>query len=234
MSALPEGECIITIDFKQNIKIRYAVEVNQDFYQVMERSVFGVLVSFKSGGVVTHKFVDYVSANTNHDTVAAVDCLSLLFSSDWFREQRFSKLGVWADCGGSFRSFAFVHFILIQLVVENHFKSTEVNFFCEYHGKSEVDGHFSRLSVSHEQMTRYPGPPIESTNDLIALWRLHFSTTTTDVIFYEYEHEPGKRKYPRLEFHRLKDYYFLKVNLFNFMTPPSHHHHYHSLLSHSQ
>ena len=56
---------------------------------------------------------------------------------------RFKNIYFWSDNAGHFRSEELRHFIILEL--PSHGFITTQNFFIEYHGKSDIDGHFGLL-----------------------------------------------------------------------------------------
>lgn len=56
------------------------------------------------------------------------------------------RLRLFADCGKHFRAHVFAHYVLIQVLkLFSHITESELNFFLEDHGKTDLDGFFSAV-----------------------------------------------------------------------------------------
>ena len=171
---LSEGECVLIIDFKENVRLEGSVVVSQSFYDGCMRSVFGALFIYLSGGQRHEVHVNVVSECLNHDFVAAINSMDTIFASEWFHKQSFHTLKLWTDCGNSFRSYSFSHYVLRELTQDRKlFNKVQWNLFAEKHGKSLVDGHFSVLSRWLTDRSKYldhNSGPFNTTQELIDLW----------------------------------------------------------------
>lgn len=154
ISNIQPNECIITIDWKENIAInRGPVELSQHFYHRSMRSVFGCMLVYRDPitSEVQHRYVDLVSESLSHDSISAFEQLQLALLDTLPQLQHIKTLHIWSDTGPHFRSQEFlcnVLFVLPQTLLDKGC-SVEINhhFFVEAHGKSPVDAHFSLLSV---------------------------------------------------------------------------------------
>ena len=207
LTNLQPGEMLLVIDFKENLKLRAPLEESRDFYSSQFRSVFGVMMVFNHNGNIRKKYIDFISESLSKDTVAAIDCLDLLLESADFKSISPRLIKFWCDCGGTFRSKAFLHYTLVHLPEKKI--ATEVNFFAEKHGKSDIDGHFSRISVALEEGTRYSA--VSNTEELISMFKKHFTGTQTNADFIEYRFIPNRREYKSMHVPNVQDFYYFKV-----------------------
>ena len=87
---------------------------------------------------------NYLSENLSHDSFFVKECIKKLTSLDFF--QSMDHISFWSDCGNHFRSGELRYYLLNDLYESLRLPSIKVNYFAEYHGKSEVDGHFGVLA----------------------------------------------------------------------------------------
>ena len=138
---LEQDECIVVMDFKQNFKIGGGpVEMSQSFYNKSSISCLGFCVIYKVSGEVKRTYYDYLSEVISHDSHFVINCLKKLEAENL---ERFSKIHFWSDNAGHFRSEELRSYILLEIPTRNF--TTSQNFFVEYHGKSDIDGHFGLL-----------------------------------------------------------------------------------------
>jgi len=81
-----------------------------------------------------------------------------------------------------------MNYILLELPNKNI--TTSMNFFVEYHGKSDLDGHFGHLQKAFKTYERIID--ILSLEDLLRCFKQYFSKVDTDVAFEIYE-DPGRK-----------------------------------------
>ena len=141
---LTVGECVVVMDFKQNFILgKGPIETNHDFYHKIQVSCLGFYVMYKNGEHIVKKYVDYFSKILSHDSLYVIDCIRMLIKNHI--DNNLNKINFWSDNGCHFRSLELYNYILNDILTESQFKETSMNFFAEYHGKSEVDGHFGML-----------------------------------------------------------------------------------------
>ena len=80
-----------------------------------------------------------------------------------------------------------MNYILLELL--QHKLTTSMNFFVEYHGKSDIDGHFGHLQKAFKDYEKKRD--ILCLEDLLWCFNEHFSKVNTDVKFEIYE-DPGR------------------------------------------
>lgn len=141
LNNLKEKECFVIMDFKENFKIGGgAVESSQSFYNKSQVSCLGFCLIYKKNNVIKRKYIDYLSKIITHDSYYVIQCIKSLNNKHL---NDFDTVHFWSDNAGHFRSSELMNYILLELP---EIKSqTSMNFFVEYHGKSDIDGHFGVL-----------------------------------------------------------------------------------------
>ena len=141
---LAEGACLIIINYKQNIKIGgLRIESSRGFYRKTDITVFGFCLYYKLGGLTYRKDIDYFSEVLSHDSFFTKQAIKELLRFDLFKY--INSLIFWSDCRNCFRSQEMMYFIYKEFPNELKFPLASINFFAEYHGKSEVYGHFGGI-----------------------------------------------------------------------------------------
>ncbi|MDB5911016.1 MAG: hypothetical protein JWP34_5133 [Massilia sp.] len=147
---IQDGEVIITLDYKQNIKLNVGPEeASRLFYHQAHRTVLGFLLQYRDPNThaLCNHYVDFISSCLTHDATFALECLRQVITR-FLLPLRLHKLHVWCDRGPHFNCYEFLAGVTCTLPSEfPHLAlSTDFSFFAEKHGKSMVDGHFSLLS----------------------------------------------------------------------------------------
>ena len=169
--ALQEGECLIVMDFKENLQLGgSAREIGQIFYSKTQISLLGSVIYFIDQGTLKKKHVNFLSKLLSHDGVFVKDCLRTLLSRYCSNLHSFK---FWFDCGPHFRSKEVLHYLLvdypnISFSSTSSQKSLQVNYFAPSHGKSVCDSHFSTLS--HWFRSYENSFPLTNFEQLIPLW----------------------------------------------------------------
>lgn len=144
-SNLTSFDCIVLMDFKQNIKIGGSLnETSRDFYNKSELSVLGFCIIYKQDDQIKRKFYNFVSENLSHDSFFVKKAINWLLKEEKLSD--FWRVKFWSDCENHFRSKELIHYITQEIFVELFFSDIEFNFFSEYHGKNDVDGNFGVIS----------------------------------------------------------------------------------------
>lgn len=156
INMLQEGETVIVMDFKANITLgRGPEEDSHVFFSAPQRTVFGA-VAYTVKGEDTYKTVfTIVSPVLKHDSLTLVSMLrSCVFNHQLFKYFDVKKAHIWMDNAPQ-------HFRNMETLASFHDLSNEfsweiqLNYFAEYHGKSECDRHFGWLSSLYKEKTRY-------------------------------------------------------------------------------
>jgi hypothetical protein len=168
------------MDFKENIVLpKGPVEGQRQFFSRTSVSVLGwaIYTFCPTSGDTTCMYVDFFSDIMNHDAVYVKDCINLLLP-------RLSQghLSFWMDCGNHFRNYELLHFLLEVVAKER--KQVIVNYFTEHHGKSPVDGHFSLLSRTLDQVSL--STHIDTIDVLISTLSLHFEKIKSAITLLTY------------------------------------------------
>lgn len=152
-STVQPGTVIITMDFKENIKINTAPdEPSRLFYEQSLRSVLGFYLVFINPRTqqVHHQYIDIISSSLTHDATFALECLDRVVR-DYVLPLGMPTaptVHLWCDRGRHFDcdEFAAGALVSLRLVHAAHSLDTHLHYFTEKHGKSPVDGHFSLVS----------------------------------------------------------------------------------------
>ncbi|PWA02287.1 hypothetical protein BB558_001577 [Smittium angustum] len=121
------------------------VEIGSAFYSKSQISDLGFATVYKDPeGVIKYKYFNYLSKVLSHDAKYVSECLSDLFNNEFFC--RFNRIHLWSDSGPHFRSQELLYSVFVDLISQTDIVFT-LNYFCEYRGKSIVDGHFGKLSI---------------------------------------------------------------------------------------
>ena len=136
---LRDDEMVLLMDFKENIKVPIEREqVNRSFFNRRQITCLTFLCIFKQKESNKQKHaVTYLSYDTRHNSSFTIHCLRDLTTEPFF--QTMTNIHVWSDGGRHFRSLE-----VLRCLLDNPFPGTSgatinVNYFCPYHGKSEVD-----------------------------------------------------------------------------------------------
>jgi hypothetical protein len=173
MDALRPTESILILDFKANITLgKGPIEDSHVFFRAPQRTVFGAAAFFCSTGGIRYKVhFTVISSVLRHDSKTLLEILrqNILAHPIW-AHFRVKKTNVWMDNAGqhfrNFETFATFH----DLGLERN-QEFELNFFAEYHGKSECDRHFGLISRLYKEATRYGEcRDIQTTSDFIRMY----------------------------------------------------------------
>ena len=200
----PNNTAILTLDFKENMILgRGPYETNRDFYNRRPMSVLGFYIVINRDGHVTREYIDFISNVLSHDSKYATDCIDKVMQMYALRDV--SGLAVWSDCGPHFRSKEFLHHIL-TILPERCSSSVAVtmNYFSEYHGKSNVDGHFSTLSYWLKQATCRTH--VDSVGKAKAELEKQAQHAKIPVRIVIYERDGDQRQRQKLQIEHLKAY----------------------------
>ena len=179
---LDSDECIIVMDFKENFKIGGGpIEISQSYYGKSSISCLGFCIIWKSEGEVKRSYHNYLSKVLSHDSHYVINCLNDL-EKDYM--SLFSKIHFWSDNAMHFRSMELRNYILLELPRRNYV--TSQNFFVEYHGKSEIDGHFGLLQKVFNEYERLNYTYTIYCVYFCFMWRF-LEDNETNAFFYIYE-----------------------------------------------
>jgi hypothetical protein len=201
---LQTNQCIIIMDFKQNIKLGgSSMETSRDFYSKPEVSIFGFSVHYYDTNLHREKkSISFVSENLTHDThfvkSAIVELLEKQFLS------HINNFSFWSDCGNHFRSKELIYFILKDLKSMFSLDTIQMNYFPEYHGKNEVDGNFGVLTRWFRDGEL--NDRAQDIEDLILYFRersLDTGLESSQYLFHVFTPGPRRRTYKRL---KMKDF----------------------------
>ena len=152
LEKLDDNECIVIMDFKQNIELgKGPIETNHDFYNKQFLSCLGFCIIYKKENKLYKKHVNYLSTILSHDSLFVSHCISNLIKK--YIVKKYDNISFWSDNGFHFRSFELYNHIFNNITEKYNLKTT-MNFFVEYHGKSDVDGHFGLLQRIYNNVSK--------------------------------------------------------------------------------
>ena len=168
IKSLRRNSAIFMMDFKMNIKINESAthELGHDFYKNTQRSCFGVVMYYMSPhGKVKHHYFDFFSKYTAHTSYSAICGLKQVFAQKWVKKLDLKSVTFMMDNGGTFRTWEmFAYFFQLR----KKFDEVFVNFFVEYHGKSDCDRRFAQITAMYTNFVNNSNnPPIRTTKDLV-------------------------------------------------------------------
>lgn len=156
LAALTEGNSLVVMDFKANITLgKGPQEDSHVFFKAPQRTVFGVAAYFKRGDVKHKVMFTIVSSVLNHDSKTLREILHRhVLTHSLFNEMQVENVRVWLDnAPNHFRNKeTFASFYDLQVELK---RNIEINFYAEYHGKSECDRHFGLISRLYTEATGY-------------------------------------------------------------------------------
>ena len=173
MENLIHGLALLVIDFKANITLgKGPVEDSHVFFRAPQRTIFGGAAFFVSKeGVRYMVHFTIVSAILNHDSKTLLEMLrNNVFSHPVWKHFQVINTQIWMDNAGQhFRNFTtLATFHDLGKDLQMNF---ELNFFAEYHGKSECDRHFGFIGRMYKEATRYgSSKDITNTEEFISLY----------------------------------------------------------------
>ena len=150
---LKDKECIIVMDFKQNFVLgKGPIETNHDFYNKEHVSCLGFYIVYKKDNKLQREYYNYLSSILSHDSLYVADCVSILIEK--YLKNRFEVFDFWSDNACHFRCFELYDYILEKIPAKYEGVKCSINFFNEYHGKSEIDGHFGELQRTYDRVNK--------------------------------------------------------------------------------
>lgn len=145
-----EGVCTIVIDFKAHWRAggKMRVETDDAHWNRVSFATCGVIAWLPTACGVGCKplYMTYVSPSMDQTTYAAQRVVEAAIAELQSYEEWASvrRLSAWADCGPHFRGCNFVGYMLDTLPRAMGLP-INLNFFCEKHGKTLLDGWFRVL-----------------------------------------------------------------------------------------
>ena len=150
-----DDEVIAIIDFKANISLGLGpCQDSRIFFGSAQRTIFGIALYFKKDDHIYKINVSVITPILNHDTKTVKEILNKLLSNPLFDHFKTKSIRFWMDNAPN-------HFRVMETMATFYELETtfgyniELNFFPEYHGKSECDRHFGLLSRLYTTYTYY-------------------------------------------------------------------------------
>jgi hypothetical protein len=185
LADIKEGQAILTMDFKANITLGKGPLVDSHvWFCAPQRTVFGVAAFFRSGEKIYKIMFTVVSAILMHDSRTVINMLDkCVLHHPVFHHFKARNLVFWMDnAPNHFRTkemLAGFHDISKDAAVD----SLEINFFAEYHGKSECDRHFGYISqVYSAHCSRGINDDVETTEDFMRVYKDHLMEHGSHVV----------------------------------------------------
>lgn len=158
---LENNQAIIYIDFSANIILNKeaSVEVSREFYENIQRMLFGAVLYWKENNNLKHHYFDIFSDYTAKNSYFVTKALDAIFNHDVFKSKNFKWLSIWMDNGPNhFKTkelFSYFYNIPKNFPIDH----VEWNFFVEYHGKSVCDSRFSHVKAMLREYENDPNNP---------------------------------------------------------------------------
>lgn len=167
-----DHEAILVMDFKANISLgKGPVEDSHNFFNAPQRTVFGAVCYFKKGESRFKVIFSVISPILMHDTKTVHEILKRhIFSHGVFQHFGITNINFWMDNAPN--HFRTKEMLASFVSLEEEFDfSSEINYFAEYHGKSECDRHFGLMSRIYTEHCSYAqNKDINSTEEYVDMY----------------------------------------------------------------
>ena len=168
---LPEGHAQVTIDFKANISLgKCAEEESHIYFNAPQRTLFGAACFFRLGEVLYKVLFTIVTPILNHDSRTVTLILrDAVFNHPVFKYFKTKRIHMWMDnAPNHFRTMEFLGFMSSVPEFE-----VSIDYFPEYHGKSECDRHFGLISHLYaEHYCRENSAAINTSGDFLQMYKV--------------------------------------------------------------
>ena len=148
-------------------------------------------VIYKKDNELKRVHINYISSILSHDSLYVTDCITMLIEKHL--KNRFEELNFWSDNACHFRSFELYHHIIKEIPEKNERFRCTLNFFNEYHGKSDVDRHFGKIQKINNLVNKTMR--INDIEQLVNIFEqsIEKSKNSKDVYFEIYSREKRPR-----------------------------------------
>ena len=142
------GEKLVAIfDYSGNIELKGTRGDAKEFFRAPTLTLFGVMfVIPQSGGRFKREYVDIFSfdlSHTSHIAAASLQCAMDLASREKLYRQEDPAISYFSDKGKHFCSGEMAHGVLFE--ASDKFEDASYTYHACYHGKTPLDGHFSKI-----------------------------------------------------------------------------------------
>jgi hypothetical protein len=162
------NEVTIIVDFKENIRLNQGGrEISSDFFNQSQRTVISFICYYLDNNILKKHAFTVISEFLSHNSIFIIECFKKILEQKWMKS--FEKINLFQDNGPHFKNCYMMHYFSLEIPVD-----ITLNFFGEYHGKSDADTFFSllsRLKTTFEQTEN-----ITSTSQLIEKYKKYFET----------------------------------------------------------
>eukprot|EP01059_Diplonema_ambulator_P006308 TRINITY_DN1604_c0_g1_i5.p1 TRINITY_DN1604_c0_g1~~TRINITY_DN1604_c0_g1_i5.p1 ORF type:complete len:634 (-),score=98.25 TRINITY_DN1604_c0_g1_i5:600-2501(-) len=170
-----DDQVVVDCDFKQKGRLPMREEEGaQLFYGKKCFTLLGFGVYYRDSGKTVAIHCDMVMETCNQDSFVVSRCFDALVKQQWFPKRR--RLSFWSDGGKHLRNKHTIHHVLTC----SQFSEVDMNYFVEYHGKSQRDGHFGVVSRSLEAAIHKE--PLETVDDVIKVLKLIKDTKPLKIV----------------------------------------------------
>ena len=206
IQSLDENACVVIMDFKQNLKIGGGrVETSRDFYTKSEITVLGFCVFIRKNEKLIKKQISFVSETLSHDTHFVKSAMKRLIEYKSLKD--IEVMHFWSDCAYHFRSKELMYFFDQEFKKAKNTRMITMNFFVEYHGKSQVDSNFGVLTRWFNDGEKYTS--IKTMDELICFFQrkaLEDQNRKTEYLFVDFSPEKRAENYRKLNIKNIKTY----------------------------
>jgi hypothetical protein len=149
-------EVTIIVDFKENIRLNQGGrEISSDFFNQSQRTLISFICYYLENNILKKHSFTVISEFLSHNSVFIIECFKKILEQEWMKE--FTKINLFQDNGPHFKNCYMMHYFALEIPVE-----VTLDFFGEYHGKSDADTFFSlisRLKTTFEQTEKITSAP---------------------------------------------------------------------------
>lgn len=173
LDLIQEGQAVMVMDFKANISLGKGPEEDSHvFFSAPQRTVFGAVVFFRKNDIIYKVNFTLISQVLVHDSRTLREMLRRhILCHGVFKHFGAKIINVWMDNAPQhFRNFETM--ATFADLSEEFGVKINVNFFAEYHGKSECDRHFGLISRIYTEKTRYGTcKDVHTTEDFLSMYK---------------------------------------------------------------
>ena len=160
MKAMFGRKPMVVFDFSGNVTLKGIRGDTEEFYRPPRISLFGAMfVIPRESGEYERTYLDIFSFETRHTSkggVDSLDCALALAQSKNILPWRIPEIAFWSDKGKHFCSGEMAYGVLFE--VSKSIKDVSYTYHACYHGKTTLDGHFSRVkeAISNKVVEKWP------------------------------------------------------------------------------
>ena len=168
---MERGDVILWMDYKAKFSLPCASVETSDMYwgsQRKELTVFGIVVADFLADEVRQQNIFYISSIIENTGLMTSELLSDVLARMPALQQA-KRIIFWSDVGLHFRSYNVVAYIAQRWFRPLQCEVLRICWFCERHGKGEVDSMFSHFGSWVAAHVRQPNKVIKTEEELVAI-----------------------------------------------------------------